>query len=124
MMSVLVKRASDGKIINFVKGADMAIVPRMTNRNGEFENSCIDKMDEMAGEGLRTLLFAKKEFSTLSNEAALRNAEEAMLEDEVTLLGVTALEDLLQDNCKECISDFRAARIKVWMLTGDKGETA
>lgn len=42
----------------------------------------------------------------------------------MTLLGVTAVEDLLQDNCKECIADFRAAKIKVWMLTGDKGETA
>ena len=42
----------------------------------------------------------------------------------MTLLGVTALEDMLQDNVYKCISDFRAAKIKVWMLTGDKGETA
>jgi len=40
------------------------------------------------------------------------------------LLGVSALEDLLQDNVAECIQDFRNARIKVWMLTGDKGGTA
>ena len=34
------------------------------------------------------------------------------------------MEDLLQDNVKNCISDFREAGIKVWMLTGDKGDTA
>jgi magnesium-transporting ATPase (P-type) len=34
------------------------------------------------------------------------------------------MEDLLQDNVKACISDFREAGIKVWMLTGDKGDTA
>ena len=34
------------------------------------------------------------------------------------------MEDLLQDRVKECISDFRDAGIKVWMLTGDKGDTA
>ena len=34
------------------------------------------------------------------------------------------MEDLLQENVKSCISDFREAGIKVWMLTGDKGDTA
>ena len=120
MMSVLVKRLSDGKVINFVKGADMAIIPRIQNKADEFEDGCIENMDELANEGLRTLMFAKKEFSALSNEESLKYVEESELEDELTLLGVTALEDLLQENCKE----FRAASIKVWMLTGDKGETA
>lgn len=40
------------------------------------------------------------------------------------LVGVTALEDLLQEKCHETIKDLRKAKIKVWMLTGDKGETA
>ena len=39
-------------------------------------------------------------------------------------MGVTGVEDLLQDNLKECIDDFRNAGIKIWMLTGDKGATA
>ena len=46
------------------------------------------------------------------------------LENSCELLGITGLEDLLQDNVAECIKQFRAAKIKVWMLTGDKGETA
>lgn len=45
-------------------------------------------------------------------------------ENNLTLLGVTGLEDLLQENVKGCIKEFKEAKIKVWMLTGDKGETA
>jgi P-type E1-E2 ATPase len=40
------------------------------------------------------------------------------------MLGVTGLQDLLQDDVAKCITSFRQAKIKVWMLTGDKGETA
>jgi len=39
-------------------------------------------------------------------------------------LGATGIEDLLQDDVKKCIEDFKLAGIKVWMLTGDKGLTA
>jgi len=39
-------------------------------------------------------------------------------------VGITAVEDLLQEDVAACIKDFRLAGIKVWMLTGDKGETA
>ena len=42
----------------------------------------------------------------------------------INLLGVTGVEDKLQDDVEKCIKDFRVAGIKVWMLTGDKGETA
>lgn len=41
MMSVVVKRLADGKYINFVKGADMAIVPRILNKDGDFEENSI-----------------------------------------------------------------------------------
>lgn len=40
------------------------------------------------------------------------------------LLGVSGVEDLLQDNVQSCINDFMKADMKVWMLTGDKGATA
>ena len=54
----------------------------------------------------------------------IKELETAIFEDGLSLLGATALEDLLQDDVFECIKEFRAAKIKVWMLTGDKGETA
>ena len=46
------------------------------------------------------------------------------LETDLFLLGATALEDKLQEGVPEAIEDFRQAGIKVWMLTGDKLETA
>ena len=42
----------------------------------------------------------------------------------MNILGVTAVEDLLQDDVAQCVQDFISAGISVWMLTGDKGETA
>jgi len=42
----------------------------------------------------------------------------------LSLLGSTAVEDRLQDNVPETIRDLQEAGIKIWMLTGDKFETA
>ena len=46
------------------------------------------------------------------------------VESDIMLLGASGIEDLLQDDVKRTIQDFRKAGIKVWMLTGDKGLTA
>ena len=46
------------------------------------------------------------------------------MELNLNIVGATALEDQLQDDVPDCIQDFRRAGIKVWMLTGDKQETA
>ena len=46
------------------------------------------------------------------------------LESNMTLLGVTGVEDLLQNDIKSVIISLREAGIKLWMLTGDKLETA
>ena len=47
-----------------------------------------------------------------------------LIEWELVLIGSTAIEDKLQDNVAEVISDIREAGIKFWVLTGDKIETA
>ena len=46
------------------------------------------------------------------------------VENDFEVLGATAMEDLLQDDAPQCVRDFKEADISVWMLTGDKGETA
>lgn len=43
---------------------------------------------------------------------------------DLEFLGATAVEDLIAEDVETCIKDFREAGISVWMLTGDKGETA
>lgn len=45
-------------------------------------------------------------------------------ERDLVLLGATAVEDRLQDNVPQTIFDLQDAGIKIWMLTGDKLETA
>jgi P-type E1-E2 ATPase len=60
----------------------------------------------------------------IANENEIRAANVVEFERDFTILGVTAMEDLLQDKVQECIKDFREASIRVWMLTGDKGDTA
>ena len=69
------------------------------------------------------LMFAIKELDK-DIEATIKTEVEDSLESNLELLGVTGLEDLLQNNVAVTIKDFRLAGIKVWMLTGDKGETA
>lgn len=76
----------------------------------------------MAMKGLRTLCYGMKEFDLAGRDPL--DIEPVEVESNLNLLACTAVEDLLQENVKECIEDFRAAGISVWMLTGDKGLTA
>jgi phospholipid-translocating ATPase len=46
------------------------------------------------------------------------------IEQHLSLLGATAIEDKLQDGVPETIADLKRAGIKVWVATGDKLETA
>ena len=95
----------------------------------------------MAREGLRTLVMARRklseqayaEFKEAYHQASiqLEGRNEAMaaaiadhLEHDLELLGLTGVEDKLQDDVKSTLELLRNAGIKIWMLTGDKIETA
>ena len=67
-MSVVAKDLSNDRIVSFVKGADMAIVPRLTKESLQTDQTTIDAMNSFAEEGFRTLMFAKKEMSSLTTE--------------------------------------------------------
>ena len=66
----------------------------------------------------------------MAAKASLGNREEqvsrclAKLETDMELLAVTGVEDKLQTDVALVIEALRAAGIQVWMLTGDKVETA
>lgn len=101
---------------------------------------CFKHLDEYATEGLRTLLFARKfipakeyhEWKKIYNEAAtslvnrqdMIEAAGEMIEQSLDLVGASAIEDKLQAGVPETIEKLRRANIKIWMLTGDKRETA
>lgn len=101
---------------------------------------CFQHIDDFATEGLRTLLFAyrfldeqeyalwKKIYleattSLVDRQKLIENAGE-IIEQNFDLAGATAIEDKLQKGVPETIDKLRRANIKMWMLTGDKRETA
>lgn len=121
----------------FTKGAESAILPFATS--GEIEKTRLH-VDEFALKGLRTLVVACRHFSPEqyievdrrlnSARTALQQREERLeeafnfIERDLQLLGATGVEDKLQDKVQETIEALRLAGIKVWVLTGDKHETA
>ncbi|KAF5544087.1 phospholipid-transporting ATPase DNF3 [Fusarium mexicanum] len=108
--------------------------------DSETFSKCFKHMDDFASEGLRTLLFAQKFITEQEYQAWKRIWDEAttglsdrqqhiedagdMIEQSFDLVGATAIEDKLQKGVPETIERLRKANIKVWMLTGDKRETA
>ncbi|KAI9171488.1 Phospholipid-transporting ATPase [Paramyrothecium foliicola] len=113
--------------------------PSLANESEVF-SKCFKHLDDFAKEGLRTLMFAQRfiphqEYTTwkkLYNEAttSIVNRQEMieaageMIEQSFELIGASAIEDKLQKGVPETISRLRRANIKIWMLTGDKRETA
>ncbi|XP_069749632.1 phospholipid-transporting ATPase IG-like isoform X3 [Narcine bancroftii] len=135
-MSVIVQDRS-GKIFLFCKGADSSVFPRV--KAGKQEEIKFH-VEHSAVDGLRTLCVAYKEFaqdeydqfSTQLHAAkmALKDREEKLaeaydnIENDMHLIGATAVEDKLQDQAAETIEALHSAGMKVWVLTGDKMETA
>ncbi|XP_064638514.1 phospholipid-transporting ATPase IF-like isoform X2 [Lineus longissimus] len=135
-MSVIIQNP-DGEIILLCKGAESSLLQRCTSGTKE---ATLHHVNEYAMVGLRTLVIAHRRlspdefehFNEKLTEAkkTLENREKKLSEiyDEVEqnlhLLGATAVEDRLQDGVPMTIQALRRAGIKVWVLTGDKEETA
>ncbi|XP_025051885.1 probable phospholipid-transporting ATPase IH isoform X4 [Alligator sinensis] len=135
-MSVIVKSAT-GDIFLFCKGADSSIFPRV--KEGKIDQ-IRSRVERNAVEGLRTLCVAYKKFThkeydflhkmLQSSMLALQDREKKLaeaydkIEKDLILLGATAVEDRLQEKAADTIEALQKAGIKVWVLTGDKMETA
>ncbi|KAF8723214.1 hypothetical protein AX14_009392 [Amanita brunnescens Koide BX004] len=135
-MGIVVRDIQTGEITFLQKGADV-VMAKIVQRNDWLE----EETGNMAREGLRTLVMARKrlssslyrEFKSRYHEASIKveGRNEAMaavvsdlLEHDLELLGLTGVEDKLQDDVKSTLELLRNAGIKIWMLTGDKIETA
>lgn len=129
------------KILLFCKGADSVIYNRLRpSIQSRMREETASQLGEFAEEGLRTLCLAQRELTRKQYEdwnklheeasAALENREDLMeevassIECDLELLGGTAIEDRLQDGVPETIELLANAGIKLWVLTGDKVETA
>nr|WNZ75355.1 aminophospholipid translocase [Trichoderma harzianum] len=133
-------RCPDGKIRVYCKGADTVILERLNDQNPHVEIT-LRHLEEYASEGLRTLCLAMREvpeqeyhewrqiFDTAATTVGGNRADELdkaaeIIEHDFYLLGATAIEDRLQDGVPETIHTLQQANIKVWVLTGDRQETA
>ncbi|XP_072920842.1 phospholipid-transporting ATPase IA isoform X3 [Hemitrygon akajei] len=137
-MSVIVRTPS-GKLRLYCKGADTVIYERLSE-SSRYKDITLKHLEQFATEGLRTLCFAVAEISEMMYQdwleiyqrasTALQNRilklEESyeLIEKNLQLLGATAIEDRLQDKVPETIETLSKADIKIWILTGDKQETA
>lgn len=133
-------RCPDGKVRCYCKGADTVILERLGKDNPIVE-ATLQHLEEYATEGLRTLCLAMREvpeqefqewyqiYETASTTVSGNRAEELdkaaeLIEHDFYLLGATAIEDKLQDGVPDTIHTLQEAGIKVWVLTGDRQETA
>ncbi|KAI9469032.1 MAG: hypothetical protein EXX96DRAFT_590210 [Benjaminiella poitrasii] len=137
-MSAII-RGPDGKIKLYCKGADTVILERLAENNPFVENTLLH-LEEFASEGLRTLCIAMREIpedeyarwsqiydraaTTLVNRADELDKAAEMIEQNLFLLGATAIEDKLQEGVPDTIHTLQEAGINVWVLTGDRQETA
>lgn len=135
-MGIIVQDERSGDVTFYQKGAD-AVMAKIVASNDWLDEEC----DNLAREGLRTLVLGRKKLSSdayfafdqayqqaqvaLSDRAQAVNAVIARhLENNLELLALTGVEDKLQQDVKSTLELLRNAGLKIWMLTGDKLETA
>jgi phospholipid-translocating ATPase len=136
-MGIVLREVASGQVCFYAKGADAVMAEKVAASYWLEE-----EVGNLAREGLRTLVVARKLISAdgyrqfeaelqaarLSKTAALR--EQGVrgcvdrLEVEMELLCLTAVEDLLQPHVQQTLEKLRNANVRTWMLTGDKLETA
>eukprot|EP00736_Rhodelphis_marinus_P009053 Rmarinus@m.19911 len=143
-MSVIL-RTPGGQIKMYCKGADTVIYDRLSKSPKDHDEAVLrdvttEHLKNFAVSGLRTLCIAYRDLSeqqfqdwfriyqeasvSLTNRDDLIEEAAEMLECDLTLIGATAIEDKLQDEVPDTLEMLQAAGIKIWVLTGDKQETA
>jgi phospholipid-transporting ATPase len=134
-------RCPDGMIRLFCKGADTVILERLSKDEVQpFVDATLRHLEDFAAEGLRTLCIASRIISeeeykgwatqyyeastSMDDRTEKLEAAAELIEVDLFLLGATAIEDKLQDGVPETIQTLQEAGIKIWVLTGDRQETA
>lgn len=141
-MSVVI-RFPDNSVKVLAKGADssmLSILDVKDYNTSKIREATEKHLTDYSSQGLRTLVIAIRDLNDAEFEKWQEKYEEAstslterstklrqaaaLIERNLVLLGATAIEDKLQDGVPEAIESLREAGIKVWVLTGDKQETA
>lgn len=133
-------RGPDGKIKLYCKGADTVIFERLASEGQSFTEVTSNQLEEYATEGLRTLCIGMREIpeaeykkwvsiydkaaATINGRSEALDKASEIIERDLFLLGATAIEDKLQEGVPDAIYTLQQAGIKIWVLTGDRQETA
>jgi phospholipid-translocating P-type ATPase (flippase) len=139
-MSILLKDNENGEYFLMCKGSDSVMMDLCSIQSAAEHSSINKSLTDLACLGLRILVVACKRIeknvakewikgyrnasTALRDRAKLLAAAAEEIEKDLCLVGITAVEDKLQDSVPEVIADLSRAGIVLWMLTGDKEETA
>ncbi|XP_058073822.1 phospholipid-transporting ATPase 3 isoform X2 [Magnolia sinica] len=133
-------RYPNGRLVLYCKGADTVIYERLVDGDNNLKKVTRAHLEQFGSSGLRTLCLAYKDLSSewyeswnekfIQAKSSLRDREKKLdevselIEKDLILIGSTAIEDKLQEGVPSCIETLSRAGIKIWVLTGDKMETA
>ena len=136
-MSVIVRSTDTKQVFMFTKGADSSMAKIGSSK---YLKNIENAVDAFSRGGYRTLVLGYKQLNRKDLEQFIKgvnaahndlvNRETALLEvynnieTNITLIGSTGIEDKLQDEVHGTITALREASLHIWMLTGDKKETA
>ncbi|WRX14390.1 P-type ATPase [Theobroma cacao] len=136
----VVCRYPDGRLVLYCKGADTVIYERLVGGGDDLKKVTREHLEQLGSAGLRTLCLAYKDLAPdmyeswnekfIQAKSSLRDREKKLdevaelIEKDLVLIGATAIEDKLQEGVPNCIETLSRAGIKIWVLTGDKMETA
>ncbi|KAI9177677.1 hypothetical protein LWI28_018029 [Acer negundo] len=139
-MSIIVRNV-ENQLLLLSKGADSVMFERLSKHGRMYEAQTREHIKKYSEAGLRTLViayrelgedeyriweeeFSKAKTSVTADREAFVDTVAEKIERDLILLGATAVEDKLQKGVPECIDKLARAEIKIWVLTGDKMETA
>ncbi|KAB8112726.1 hypothetical protein EE612_051416, partial [Oryza sativa] len=136
----VVCRFPNGRLVLYCKGADNVVYERLADGNNDIKKISREHLEQFGSAGLRTLCLAYRDLSReqyeswnekfIQAKSSLRDRDKKLdevaelIEKDLVLIGCTAIEDKLQEGVPACIQTLSAAGIKIWVLTGDKMETA
>ncbi|KAJ1295753.1 hypothetical protein BS78_01G247000 [Paspalum vaginatum] len=136
----VVCRFPNGRLVLYCKGADNVVYERLADGNHDMRKTSREHLEQFGSAGLRTLCLAYRDLNREQYESwnekfvqaksSLRDRDKKLdevaelIEKDLVLIGCTAIEDKLQEGVPACIETLSAAGIKIWVLTGDKMETA
>lgn len=137
-MSIIVRDVESDQYLLFCKGADSSMFVKASKRDSSdmYQNS----LRIFSENGWRTLVVAfklitqkeyekcREQIDDANNDITNRETKLAQayeeIENDLSILGVTSVEDKLQEGVENTLYSLRKAGIKIWVLTGDKLETA